>query len=135
MAGTHLVRLSVDGKVAFSYHSQSEPLVWSTRGRSSARDESSYKEYIRVLEAKTTPSGPDSFGPVSSGQIALACSNLICGRLGHVNGPEDLAGTTQCDCGLGVFLVVINCWKNDLFQDGGSVYLLPFLKGITRYGA
>lgn len=82
--------VSVDGKVAFGCHSQSELVNWNMKGRSPSSDEDSYKEYVRVLEAETTPSGPDPFGPVSSGYLTLSCSDLICGRLGHVDGPDDL---------------------------------------------
>lgn len=121
--------ISVDGKVAFGCHSQSELLGWSMNGHSPSSDESSYKEYVRVLEAETIPSGPDPFGPVSSGHLTLSCSKFVRGRLGRIDGPEDIAGTVDCDCDLGVFPVFIDCWENNLLQDGGSVYLVPFLKG------
>lgn len=121
--------ISVDGKVAFGCHSQSELLDWSMNGRSPLSDESSYEEYVRVIKAETTPSGPDPFGPVSSGKLALSCSNIICGRLGHVDGPEDLSGTVDFGCGWGVFPAFINCWENNLLKDEGLVYLVPFLKG------
>lgn len=129
--------LSVDGKVAFGIHSPRELRFWSMKpillGRSheisDEKSDSTKHMYVRVLDAKTTPSGPDPFGPVSSGRLTIACSNLIRGHLGHATGPEDLAGTIPCDSGQGVFPVVIDCWEDALFQGEKVVYLLPFLKG------
>ncbi|KAK8877645.1 HET-domain-containing protein [Apiospora arundinis] len=40
-----------------------------------------YKPRIRVLDAWTTPSGPDPFGPVSGGELTLACASLLRGDL------------------------------------------------------
>lgn len=135
--------LSVDGQVAFGEHAQLELRFWSTKellkGRShEISDEKSddfRHMYARVLDAKTTPSGPDPFGPVSSGQLTIACSHLVRGHLGHAFGPEDLAETIPFDSGQGVFPVVIDCWEDALFEDEKVVYLLPFLKGVyTLWG-
>lgn len=126
--------LSVDGRVAFGIHSQRELYVRSTGKRSLAGDEISYKDYVRVLEAGTTPSGPDPFGPVLSGQLRLSYSVLICARLGHASGPEDLAGAISCDSGLGVFPVFIDCWDESLFREEDMVYLLPFFRDLLGVG-
>lgn len=134
--------LSVDGKVVFGEHSQFELRRWSvkpyfTRRGHTSQEKSGRNEhmYIRILDAETTPSGPDPFGPVSSGKLTIACSNLIRGRLGHAAGPEDLAGAIPFDSGHGVFPVVIDCWEDALFKNERVVYLLPFLKGeYTLWG-
>lgn len=134
--------LSVDGKVAFGEYSQFELRKWSVKPYITGRGHTSQEQgglnehmYVRILDAKTTPSGPDPFGPVSSGKLTIACSDLIRGRLGHAASPEDLAGAIPCDSGHGVFPVVIDCWEDAIFKDERVVYLLPFLKGdYTLWG-
>ncbi|KAK8067760.1 HET-domain-containing protein [Apiospora saccharicola] len=37
--------------------------------------------HIKVLDAWTEPSGPDSYGPVSGGELTLGCYDILCGFL------------------------------------------------------
>lgn len=92
------------------------------------------KDYIQVLEAKTTPSGQDPFGPVDSGELVLSCSHLVRGHLREVGGQE-LNEAIVLDSGLGVYPVNIDCWEDALFNGEGVIYLLPVFRGrsgLTR---
>lgn len=85
--------------------------------------------YVQVLQAKTTPSGPDPFGPVDSGELTLSCSYLVRGHLRQAVGLGELNEAIVLDSGLGVYPVKIDCWEDALFNSEGVVYLLPVSRG------
>lgn len=87
------------------------------------------KDYIQVLEAKTTPSGQDPFGPVDSGELVLSCSYLFRGHLHQDGGMEELNEAIVLDSGLGVYPIEIDCWEDTLFCCEGVIYLLPVFRG------
>lgn len=101
-------------------------IVW-IEGRS--KDNFVHNEYIRVLTATTTPSGPDPFGQVDSGELTISCSHLVRGHLGRADAPADVTGYILLDAGLGVFPVEIDYWEDALFKGEGNVYLLPVFRG------
>lgn len=112
---------SVDGQVLFSYY---------VDGLSDQRIQDMVdKDYIRVLEAKTTPSGQDPFGPVDSGELTLSCSYLVRGHLDQHVRRQELNEAIVLDCGLGVYPVEIDCWEDALFNGEGVIYLLPVFRG------
>lgn len=98
------------------------------------------KDYVQVLEAKTTPSGQDPFGPVDSGELVLSCSHLVRGHLHQDVDREELKEVivpnsrlgvypVELDSGLGVYPVEIDYWEEALFNGEGVVYLLPVFRG------
>lgn len=48
------------------------------------------KDYVQVLEAKTTLSDQDPFGPVDNGELSLSCSYLVRGHFHQKGGLEEL---------------------------------------------
>lgn len=98
------------------------------------RMQMSPNKYIRVLKAKTTLKGTDTFGQVIGGEITLTCSHLVRGRLGKLDGPQDLHEAVPFDTGMGVFPVELDCWEEGLSTGGDDVYLLPVLNGWTGNG-
>ena len=90
-----------------------------------------WEAHTRILDAWTTRSGPDSFGPVSGGVLTLGCAWLLCGPLDYENkyvtfgasGPEvkHPENTTM------TVPVVIDCLSDGPGWDQNLVYLLPLI--------
>lgn len=87
------------------------------------------EDYVQVLQAKTTLSSQDPFGPVDSGELTLSCSYLVRGHIRQVVGLGELNEAIVLDSGLGVYPVKIDCSEDALFNGEGVVYLLPVSRG------
>lgn len=117
---------SVDGRVKLSdygnlSHGNLSPAEREMRGAP--------EDYVQVLEAKTTLSSQDPFGPVDSGELTLSCLYLVRGHLRQVVGSGELNEAIVLDSGLGVYPVQIDCLEDALFNGEGVVYLLPISRG------
>lgn len=115
---------SVDSQVFLSHHGD-----W---GRDHWNSDLVDKNYVQVLEAKTTPSGQDSFGPVDSGELTLSCSYLVRGHLHQDFSLEEPNEAIVLDSGLGVYPIKIDCWEDALFNGEGVIYLLPVFSVKSR---
>ncbi|KAK4147373.1 heterokaryon incompatibility protein-domain-containing protein [Dichotomopilus funicola] len=86
------------------------------------------KEYIYVLEAWTTPAGPDPCGQVDGGELSVGCSALVHARVQRlpepprkVSGPRVLLET-----GTLPVTISVDCLDDEAsLPDDGIVYLLP----------
>lgn len=90
-------------------------------------------EYIHVVEAWTTPSGPDPFGAVSGGELLIACSVLVCGRLDRSasvkHEPTDSEATdVLLETGVQPVPIVQDCVEDALIL-ANDVYMLPVFSG------
>lgn len=85
------------------------------------------KVYIKVLEARTRLAGPDPFGAVIGGELVLACSCLIRGKLMVEDGKSAWRVQTSTE--------LVDVWPDLLetvsTQSDGATFLLPFcLEGL-----
>ncbi|TEA18482.1 hypothetical protein C8034_v009521 [Colletotrichum sidae] len=97
------------------------------------------KTYIDVLDAWTTPSGPDPFGRVNDGLLSIACATLVSGQLLESGDFDDIA------MGRGFFSVAampiisehtrfpvwLDCLEDDELSSQNHVFLLPVFRGPT----
>ncbi|KAK7973764.1 hypothetical protein PG989_015612 [Apiospora arundinis] len=107
---------SIEGKI--------QVLAWSF-------DDACRSARIRVLDAWTTPSGPDPYGPVSAGMLTLACACLLRGQLDGSADIVHLEVLDEPESGLVrnstiEIPVYIDCVDEGEIQGSRSVYLLPF---------
>lgn len=95
------------------------------------------REYARVHDAWTTPSGPDRHGAVAGGELALLCSHVVRARTGAAGGdPEDPAcAAVRFEPGRGTDAfrahVPMDCLEDA--PGGGAdgvVHLLPLVGGF-----
>lgn len=87
------------------------------------------KRWMHILDAWTTPSGPDSFGPVSDGVLTLGCAWLLRGRLDDEN---VTIGACSSKVEHSESLTMTIPITTDCLSDGPArnqipVYLLPLL--------
>lgn len=82
--------------------------------------------YAEVMDAWTTPSGPDPFGQVSDGLLTLKCSALVCAQF-----LEEGNGTARLECRNLEFPVSLDVLGDEGPQGCNDVYLLPILGGFS----
>ncbi|KAK7398743.1 hypothetical protein QQX98_011887 [Neonectria punicea] len=111
---------SVDGQVAYWAGWDHDGLV------------KEMEEYIRVLDVWTIPSGSDPFGPVSGGELSVACSVLVRGYLVESSDFETTAPLRSygnervlVETGVQPFGVVMDCLDDEYSQRNDPLYLLP----------
>lgn len=89
------------------------------------------QRWAHVLDAWTTPSGPDRFGPVSGGLLTLGCAVLLCGHLDEAKNSVtfDTYGSWANQSGNPTMTipVIMDCVKDNPPLTQGPVYLLPLL--------
>ncbi|KAH7303634.1 heterokaryon incompatibility protein-domain-containing protein [Stachybotrys elegans] len=89
------------------------------------------KQYVHVIEAWTTPSGPNQYGAIKDAAIVIGYSSLIGTRLAKKdhNGIAQHHVRVQSE----TFPVEVDCLDEDGQEPDSSVYLLPVLSGWTGY--
>ncbi|TDZ16726.1 hypothetical protein Cob_v010389 [Colletotrichum orbiculare MAFF 240422] len=95
--------------------------------------------YIDILDAWTTPSGPDAFGRVNDGLLSIACSTLVSGQLFESGDCDDTRGKRAffnvAAQPLGTedtqFPVWLDCLEDEETSSRSHVFLLPVFKGPT----
>jgi hypothetical protein len=92
------------------------------------------KKYIYVLDAWTTPAGPDPCGQVDSGQLSIGCSALIRGRVQRQHGCPGNISTPRVllEAGTLPVPISIDCLHEEAsIRDDGVVYLLLAFSGAS----
>lgn len=90
---------------------------------------------ISVLDAWTTPSGPDAFGQVSSGLLRIRCSALVRAELLSLDRSKEILGPQRSkrirlvilEAAEPHFPVSLDALEDE--WDSNEVYLLPVLSG------
>lgn len=90
--------------------------------------------YVQVLDARTTPSGQDSYGAVADGELTVSCTNLV---RGHMNRDENVVvqvdGLRRIESGSqNCFRVRLDCLGEVSTQSDSVVYLLPVIEADGR---
>jgi hypothetical protein len=123
---------SVDGRTTYWAYWNHESLVGGM------------KKYIYVLDAWTTPAGPDLCGAVLGGELSIGCSVLVRGRVQRQHQhPEEATslGESETDrvlleAGTRLVPVRMDCLDDEAFiRVDGLVYLLPVFSGESGLGA
>lgn len=85
------------------------------------------KQYTTLLDAWTTPAGPDPFGAVTGGELVLACSHLLQADLKVENGESKAAASALT--AMGPVDVVLDCSLNTeaMEENNNLVFLLPIV--------